>query len=177
MRRGDPAPGTVRVRDLRDGRERDVPVRALCAPPFMLDVVARALAHGGGFATLEDAEARALGPVPLATFEAGDEVFVEDAPGAPWPLVTVVAPAVTEWRLLPCGASVLMAGDTPLRVTDGAMESMVEGGGEAGVDPAVILAELEALTGVALRLGPFGRRDDELEASAAVCRAEPFTSP
>lgn len=168
MRSGEPVPATVRVRDLRDKRERDAPIDALCVPPFMLDVVARALAHGGGFATLEDDEARALGPVPLATFAAGDEVFVEDAPGAPWPLMVVVSPAVTEWRLLPCGASVLMAGATPLRVTDGAMEAMVRGDGDEGVDPAVILAEAEALTGLALRLGPFGRHDDELEGSAAV---------
>lgn len=161
-------PPRMRVRDLRDGSERGASVAALSVPTFMLDYVARSLAHEGGFATLEDAEARALGPVPLATFAVGDEVFVEDAPGAPWPLVRVLAAAQTSWAMLPCGASVLLAGATPLRVTDGAMESLVEGEGDEGVDPAVILAECEAHTGLALRLGPFTRREGELERSAAL---------
>jgi hypothetical protein len=164
-------PPRMQVRDLRDGTERGVSVAALSVPTFMLDYVARSLAHEGGFATLEDAEARALGPVPLATFTVGDEVFVEDAPGAPWPLVRVLAAAQTTWAMLPCGASVLLAGATPLRVTDGAMESLVEGEGDEGVDPAVILAECEALTGLALRLGPFTRREGELERSAAIALA------
>lgn len=164
----------MRVRDLRDGRERPVGVATLSVPPFMLDVVARALAHAGGLVTLEDEEARALGPVPLATFGVGDDVFIEHLPGAPWPLVRVLAGAVTEWKILPCGASVQMAERTPLRVTDGAMESLVLGDGDEGVDPAVILAEAEALTGLSLAIGPFSRRDDELERSAVltVLRAE-----
>jgi hypothetical protein len=163
-------PPSMRVRDLREGVERRVSVAAPSVPTFMLDYVARSLAHEGGFATLEDAEARALGPVPLATFAVGDEVFVEQAPGAPWPLVRVLAAAQTTWALLPCGASVLLAGATPLRVTDGAMESLVEGdgAGDEGVDPAVILAECEAHTGRSLRLGPFTRREGELERSAAL---------
>ena len=164
-------PPRMRVRDLRDGTERAASVAALSVPTFMLDYVARSLAHEGGFATLEDAEARALGPVPLATFAEGDEVFVEDAPDAPWPLVRVLAAAQTAWAMLPCGASVLLAGSTPLRVTDGAMESLVEGEGDEGdegVDPAVILAECEAHTGLTLRLGPFTRREGELERSAAL---------
>lgn len=161
-------PPRMRVRDLRDGAERDASVAALSVPTFMLDYVARSLAHEGGLATLEDAEARALGPVPLATFAEGDEVFVEDAPGAPWPLLRVLAAAQTTWAMLPCGASVLLAGATPLRVTDGAMESLVEGGGDEGADPAVILAECEAHTGLTLRLGPFTRREGELERSAAL---------
>lgn len=160
----------MRVRDLRDGVERAASVAALSVPTFMLDYVARSLAHEGGFATLEDAEARALGPVPLATFAVGDEVFVEGDPGAPWPLVRVLAAAQTTWAMLPCGASVLLAGSTPLRVTDGAMELLVVGADEAeeGVDPAVILAECESLTGLTLRLGPFTRREGELERSAAL---------
>lgn len=161
-------PARMRVRDLRDGSERAASVAALSVPTFMLDYVARSLAHEGGFATLEDAEARALGPVPLATFAVGDEVFVEDVAGAPWPLVRVLAAAQTTWAMLPCGASVLLAGETPLRVTDGALESLVDGGGDEGVDPAVILAECEARTGLTLRLGPFTRREGELERSAAL---------
>jgi hypothetical protein len=70
--------------------------------------------------------------------------------------------------MLPCGASVLLAGVTPLRVTDGAMESLVGGDDDEGVDPAVILAECEAHTGLTLRLGPFTRREGELERSAAL---------
>lgn len=161
-------PPRMHVRDLREGVERAASVAALSVPTFMLDYVARSLAHEGGFATLEDAEARALGPVPLATFAVGDEVFVEDTPGAPWPLVRVLAAAQTTWAMLPCGASVLLAGATPLRVTDGAMESLVGGDDDEGVDPAVILAECEAHTGLALRLGPFTRREGELERSAAL---------
>lgn len=161
---------TLRVRDLRDGAERDVPVSTQSVPTFVLDVVARSLAHAGGFATLDDAEARALGPVALATFAVGDEVFIDPGDGAAWPLARVLAAPETGWTLLPCGASLLRAGHTPLRVTDGAMEALVTGDGDEGVDPAVILAEAEALTGMSLELGPFTRRDDELERSAVVTR-------
>lgn len=161
-------PGLLRVRDLRDGSERAVSPAALCVPPFALDYVARLLAHAGGSVTLEPAEARALGPVPLATFEVGDEVFLEDPDGGAWPLVSLLGAAVSEWKLLPCGASVLFAGGVPLRVTDGAMEALIAGEGDAGVDPARILAELEALTGMKLALGAWAQRDDELERSAAV---------
>lgn len=158
----------MRVRDLCGGAEREADVATPSVPTFMLDYVARSLAHAGGFATLEDAEARALGPVPLATFAEGDEVFAALHPDAPWPLVKVLAPAATTWALLPCGASVQLAGGTPLRVTDGAMEALVTGDGDEGVDPAVILSECEALTGRTLQLGPFTRREGELERSAAL---------
>lgn len=164
----NPSAATMRVRDLRAKVERVVPTTTLSVPTFMLDYVARALAHAGGDTNLEADEARALGPVPLATFSVGDEVFME-MPEGPWRLVAVVAAAVTDWRLLPCGASVLLAGDFPLRVTDGALEALVGGdGGDEGVDPARILAEAEALTGRRLTLGPWTRRDDELERSATV---------
>lgn len=151
-----------------DGRERDVPAATPCVPPFVLDYTARLLAHAGGASSLEDAEARALGPVPLATFEVGDEVFVASPDGSPWPLATLVALASASWRMLPCGASVLLAGSTPLRVTDGALEALVDGAEGEGVDPARILAEAEALTGRRLALGPWTRRPDELERSAVV---------
>lgn len=158
----------MRVRDLRDGRERAVSPSTQSVPPFALDYVARQLAHAGGSVTLEPGEARALGPVPLATFEVGDEVFIEDPDGGPWPLVALLATAASAWRLLPCGASALLAGGVPLRVTDGAMEAMITGEDDGGVDPARILAELEALTGKKLALGAWEQREDELERSASV---------
>lgn len=162
----DPVP--LRVRELRDGRERTVPAATLCVPPFALDYTARLLAHAGGAVTLEPDEARALGPVPVASFGPGDEVFLEAQGGGPWPLVAVLGAAAHAWTLLPCGASVLRVEGVPLRVTDGAMEAMISGEPSEGVDPARIVAELEALTGMTVTLGPWAQRDDELERSAAV---------
>ncbi|MEZ4393926.1 MAG: hypothetical protein R3A48_22870 [Polyangiales bacterium] len=146
----------MRVRDLRGGFEREVPASTPSVPTFVLDYVARSLAHAGGDATLQADEARAFGPVPLSTFSPGDEVFLE-SPAGPWRLVAVIAAPRATWRLLPCGASLLMAGACPLRVTDGVADARAGAEGKRG-RTSRILAEAEAATGLRLALGPWTPR-------------------